>query len=50
MVNQRLKQQFGNYRLLHLLGQGGFSEVYLYASNFSSTKSANARICRSVGT
>src|SRR5579859_4007527 len=29
MTMQRLNAQFGNYRLLSLLGQGGFSEVYL---------------------
>ena len=25
----RLGQQFGNYRLISLLGQGGYAEVYL---------------------
>ncbi|HEY4387580.1 MAG TPA: serine/threonine-protein kinase, partial [Ktedonobacteraceae bacterium] len=28
-MNDRVGQQFGNYRLLQLLGQGGFAEVYL---------------------
>ena len=29
MVADRLGQQFGNYRLVSLLGQGGYAEVYL---------------------
>src|SRR6059058_4198346 len=28
-VADRLGQQFGNYRLVSLLGQGGYAEVYL---------------------
>src|SRR5205809_7936691 len=28
-VTDRVGQQFGNYRLVSLLGQGGYAEVYL---------------------
>ena len=28
-MNDRTGQLFGNYRLIHLLGQGGFADVYL---------------------
>jgi serine/threonine protein kinase len=28
-MTDRTGQQFGNYRLVHLLGQGSFAQVYL---------------------
>ena len=37
----RAGQQFGNYRLLHLLGQGGFAEVYLGEHVYLGTHAAN---------
>ena len=40
MTTQRLNQQFGNYRLLSLLGQGGFSEVYLGEHVYLKTQAA----------
>src|SRR5579872_2834063 len=40
MTTQRLNSQFGNYRLLSLLGQGGFSEVYLGEHIYLKTSAA----------
>ena len=40
MMMQRLNSQFGNYRLLSLLGQGGFSEVYLGEHIYLKTQAA----------
>ena len=28
-MQDRVGQQFGNYRLIHLIGRGGHAEVYL---------------------
>ncbi|HZU68139.1 MAG TPA: protein kinase [Ktedonobacteraceae bacterium] len=39
MIN-RIGQRLGNYRLLRLLGQGGFSEVYLGEHVFLGTQAA----------
>ena len=36
----RVGQQFGNYRLLHLLGQGGFAQVYLGEHVYLQTQAA----------
>lgn len=36
----RVGQRFGNYRLLRLLGEGGFAEVYLGEHAFLGTQSA----------
>lgn len=40
MTMQRRNAQFGNYRLLSLLGQGGFSEVYLGEHIYLKTQAA----------
>ncbi len=40
MIMQRRNAQFGNYRLLSLLGQGGFSEVYLGEHVYLKTRAA----------
>jgi serine/threonine protein kinase len=41
-------EQFGNYRLLHVLGQGSFAAVYLgehiYLKNFAAIKILHARL------
>lgn len=37
---ERLGQQLGNYRLLQLLGQGGFAEVYLGEHRYLHTQAA----------
>ncbi len=39
-VASRVGQQFGNYRLLRLLGQGGFADVYLGEHIYLKTHAA----------
>ena len=40
MMDRRAGQRFGNYRLIRLLGQGGFAEVYLGEHVFLGTQAA----------
>jgi serine/threonine protein kinase len=40
MVTAHLGQQFGNYRLLRLLGEGGFAQVYLAEHMLLGTQAA----------
>ena len=40
MMNDRVGQQFGNYRLTRYLGQGGFAEVYLGEHVYLQTQAA----------
>ncbi len=39
-MNDRIGQQLGNYRLIRLLGQGGFADVYLAEHLYLNTKAA----------
>src|SRR5437660_10675425 len=47
-MTERLGQQLGNYRLIRLLGEGGFAEVYLgehvYLKTQAAVKVLQARI------
>src|SRR5579863_5916114 len=40
VMADRVGQQLGNYRLLHLLGKGGFAEVYLAEHMYLKTQAA----------
>jgi eukaryotic-like serine/threonine-protein kinase len=40
MIQDRVGQQLGNYRLTHLLGQGGFGDVYLGQHIYLNTQAA----------
>jgi len=39
-MEQRVGQHFGNYRLIHFLGRGGFAEVYLGEHVYLKTRAA----------
>src|SRR5947207_14430142 len=39
-MNDRVGQQLGNYRLVRLLGQGGFADVYLGEHVYLKTQAA----------
>lgn len=39
-MDERIGQQYGNYRLIHLLGKGGFAEVYQGEHIFLKTSAA----------
>ena len=39
-MTDRVGQQIGNYRLLRLLGQGGFAEVYVAEHTYLGTQAA----------
>ena len=41
----RLGQQFGNYRLVSLLGQGGYAEVYLGQHIYLNNNAARMHHC-----
>ncbi len=47
-MSDRVGQQFGNYRLIRLLGQGGFADVYLgqhlYLGTQAAVKMLNTRL------
>ncbi|HYK84829.1 MAG TPA: hypothetical protein VEV19_05640 [Ktedonobacteraceae bacterium] len=42
----RVGQQFGNYRLIRLLGEGGFAEVFLGEHQLLETEAAIMIECK----